>query len=80
MANTQHILLTGTGTIGREILLALLQEAANKVTVLMRDSGRRTAAERAQLLFANLCLSPEQISRVEVLHGDIYRAPATSRD
>ncbi len=71
MANAQHILLTGTGTIGREILLALLQNAANKVTVLMRDRGRRTAAERTQRLCGDLCLSSEQISRVEVLRGDV---------
>lgn len=68
---SQHILLTGTGTIGREILLALIAEPANRVTVLMRDRGRRTADERAQRLFSDLCLSPEEIARVEILRGDL---------
>jgi long-chain acyl-CoA synthetase len=72
MADAQHTLLTGTGTIGREILLALLlRDTRGKVSVLMRDRGRRTVAERAKRLFADLSLSPEQIARVEVLRGDV---------
>lgn len=71
MTKPQHTLLTGTGTIGREILLTLLRETRSKVTVLMRDRRPRTAAERAERLFADLTLSPKQIARVEMLRGDV---------
>ena len=39
-----NILLTGTGTVGREVLLALLRQTTSRVTVLMRDRGRRPEA------------------------------------
>ena len=45
------ILLTGSGTVGRELLLTFLRGTDATVTLLMRDRGRRTAASRAEALF-----------------------------
>ena len=71
---TAHsILLTGTGTIGRELLLPLLRGTSNRVAVLMRDRGRRSAAQRADALFGELELTPAERSRVDVVGGDVTR-------
>jgi long-chain acyl-CoA synthetase len=67
------VLLTGTGTVGRELLLAFLRRTRTNVVVLMRDRGRRTAADRAGTLFERLGLTPEEGRRVEVLRGDVVR-------
>jgi long-chain acyl-CoA synthetase len=71
MTRASHILLTGAGTIGREVLLAFLRATSANVTLLMRDRGRHAAAERAERLFSDLCLQPEEMARVEVLRGDV---------
>ena len=65
------ILLTGSGTVGRELLLAFLRGTDARVALLMRDRGRRTAASRADALFELLGLSDEERRRVEVLRGDV---------
>jgi len=67
----QTILLTGTGTVGRELLLAFVRRPDTRVAVLMRDRGRKTAAERAEALFQQLCLDDDERGRVEVLRGDV---------
>ena len=69
--NEKHtILLTGTGTIGRELLLEFVRGTANKIFVLMRDKGKRDAKARANLLFEKLELTQEETSRIEILRGD----------
>lgn len=68
-----NILLTGTGTVGREVLLALLRRTTSRVAVLMRDRGRRTASQRAEQLFASLGLAPDERARVDVVRGDVTR-------
>src|SRR5439155_3110466 len=65
------VLLTGTGTIGREVLLALLRRTDSRVAVLMRDRGRRPAAQRVDALAAALALTPAERARVDLLRGDI---------
>jgi long-chain acyl-CoA synthetase len=67
----QTILLTGTGSVGRELLLAFLRRTDAKLAVLVRDRGRRTAAERVEALFGLLGVSDEERRRVEVLRGDV---------
>jgi long-chain acyl-CoA synthetase len=66
-----NILLTGTGTVGREVLLALLRQTRSRIAVLMRDRGKRSAAQRAEQLFVSLGLSPEERARVDVVRGDV---------
>jgi long-chain acyl-CoA synthetase len=66
-----HVLLTGTGTIGRELLLPLVRGTSNHLAVLMRDRGKRHAAQRANQLFSELGLTSTERSRVEVLRGDV---------
>jgi long-chain acyl-CoA synthetase len=70
-ADVQNLLLTGTGTVGRELLLELLRRTDHRIAVLIRDRGRRLARERARALFEALGLSDEQRARVEVLRGDV---------
>lgn len=71
MRNAQNILLTGTGTIGRELLLALVRGTSHQVSVLMRSRGRRTVDERAAHLFCELGLTTDERVRIAVLHGDV---------
>ncbi|HEY3883630.1 MAG TPA: SDR family oxidoreductase, partial [Vicinamibacterales bacterium] len=66
-----QMLLTGTGTIGREILAALLRSTDARVAVLMRHRVRRPVAMRAAALFDALGLAREERARVEVLRGDV---------
>jgi long-chain acyl-CoA synthetase len=68
------VLMTGTGTVGRELLLALLRRTDDRVVVLMRDRGRRTAAGRAAALFDMLGLSADERQRVTTVRGDITSA------
>ena len=70
MNEKRTILLTGTGTIGRELLLEFVRGTADKIFVLMRDKGKRDAQTRANLLFEKLELTSEETSRVEILRGD----------
>jgi long-chain acyl-CoA synthetase len=65
------ILLTGTGSVGRELLLAFLRRSDARLAVLMRDRGRRSAVRRADALFALLGLTDEERRRVDVLRGDV---------
>jgi thioester reductase-like protein len=65
------VLLTGTGSVGRELLLALLRRTDARLAVLVRDRGRRTAAERAEAVFTRLGLDEAERRRVEVLRGDV---------
>ena len=65
------ILLTGTGTVGRGVLFALLRETTDHVVVLMRDRGRKAAAVRAETLFQELGLSADDRQRVEMVRGDV---------
>ena len=68
---SRTILLTGTGTIGGELLLALLHGTSNKVFVLLRGKGKSDFQKRAGLLFEKLGLNVEEISRIEILKGDV---------
>ena len=68
---SRTILLTGTGTIGGELLLALLRGTSNKVFVLMRGKGKFDFQKRAALLFEKLGLNNEEISRIKILNGDV---------
>ena len=70
MRTKRAILLTGTGTIGRELLLAFTRGTAHQIFVLMRGKGKRDAAARANLLFEKLGLTTEETSRIRVLTGD----------
>lgn len=65
------ILLTGTGSVGRELLLAFLRRTDARLAVLVRGRGRKTADERAEAVFARLGLDAEERRRVEVLRGDL---------
>jgi long-chain acyl-CoA synthetase len=65
------VLLTGTGSVGRELLLAFLRRTDARLAVLVRDRGRRTAAERAEAVFVRLGLDEAERRRVEVLRGDV---------
>jgi thioester reductase-like protein len=69
----RYILLTGTGTIGRELLLALVRRTDSRVAILMRDLGRRAVPERACRLFDTLELASAERARVDVLKGDVTR-------
>ncbi|MGI9036670.1 MAG: SDR family oxidoreductase, partial [Pyrinomonadaceae bacterium] len=70
MNEKRTILLTGTGTIGRELLLEFVRGSSHKIFVLMRDKGKRDARARANLLFEKLELTDEETSRIEILRGD----------
>ena len=63
--------MTGTGTIGGELLLALLRGTSNHIFVLLRGKGKSDFQKRADLLFEKLGLNVEEISRVEILNGDV---------
>jgi long-chain acyl-CoA synthetase len=65
-----QVLLTGTGTVGREVLLALVRRGT-RTAVLVRPRGRRTAMQRAEAMFSQLGLTEIERDRVEVLTGDI---------
>jgi long-chain acyl-CoA synthetase len=69
----RHILLTGIGTIGRELLVPLLRGTSTRVTVLMRDRRRHSARQRADALFHELKLTAAERARVEVLKGEVTR-------
>jgi long-chain acyl-CoA synthetase len=71
MSGPPTILLTGTGTLGRELLLVLLRTTAHRIAMLMRDRGRQPALVRAEALFARLELTAEERARVEVVAGDV---------
>lgn len=72
MANAQkNILLTGTGTIGGELLLGLLRRTHHRVSILVRDRGRQKAEPRAARLFKQLGVTDAEQARVEVLRGDV---------
>lgn len=66
-----QILLTGTGTIGRELLRALLASTDHRIAVLMRTRARRSVASRAAALYDGLALGVSDRARIEVLRGDI---------
>lgn len=71
MTNAQNILLTGTGTIGSELLLSLVRETPHRVLVLVRDRGRQKAEMRAARLFKQLELTESERTRIEILRGDV---------
>jgi long-chain acyl-CoA synthetase len=68
---TPLIVLTGTGTIGREVLLRLVRDAERRVAVLVRPRGRRPAVQRADALLTDLALTTTERQRVVVVSGDI---------
>jgi long-chain acyl-CoA synthetase len=70
----RRILLTGVGTIGRELLLPLLRETSSRISVLLRDRRRQSAQQRAEALFHELTLTPSDRARIEVLKGYVTRA------
>lgn len=74
-----QILLTGTGTVGRELLRALLTTTDQRVAILIRGRARRSAASRATALFESLGLGPAERARIDVLRGDIT-APGLGLD
>jgi thioester reductase-like protein len=67
----RSILLTGIGTLGREVVLALMRHSDARLIVLVRDRGRRTATDRATAMFGQLGLTEDERARVEVLRGDV---------
>ena len=69
--NASDILLTGTGSVGREVLLALLRRTAARVALLMPDRTLRPALPRAAALFDRLELGRDERARVDVLGGDM---------
>ena len=73
MDKTRTILLTGTGTIGSELLLALVRGTSHRVCVLFRNKPDRSFQARAVLLFENLGLTIGEISRISVLEGDVAK-------
>jgi thioester reductase-like protein len=66
-----EILLTGTGGVAREVLLALLRKTPARVALLMPDRTLRPALPRAAALFDRLALEPGERSRVDVVRGDV---------
>ncbi|MBX5477827.1 MAG: SDR family oxidoreductase [Pyrinomonas methylaliphatogenes] len=68
---TRAILLTGVGTIGRELLLALVRRTDYKIAIIIRPRARRTAEERAARVFDEIGLTAEERARVEVVAGDL---------
>ena len=71
MTDARNILLTGTGTIGRELLFALVRNTRHSVAILLRARGKRTVEQRASRLFNELAFTPEERARVDVLQGDV---------
>ncbi len=71
MDRKRTILLTGTGTIGSELLLALARGTSHRVFVLFRNKGDRSFRDRASLLFEKLGLTIGEICRISVLEGDV---------
>jgi long-chain acyl-CoA synthetase len=67
------VLLTGLGTVGRDVLAAVLRRTRRCVHVVVRDRGSRTADARASAVFKELELTPDERSRVKVLRGDVSR-------
>jgi long-chain acyl-CoA synthetase len=67
----RRILLTGTGTIGRELVVPLLRGTSNRLALIMRDRRRQSAQQRADALFRELELTPNERARVEVFRGDV---------
>lgn len=74
MDKARTILLTGTGTIGSELLLALIRGTSHRVFVLFRKKDDRSSQARAVLLFEKLGLTIGEICRVSVLEGDVAKA------
>jgi long-chain acyl-CoA synthetase len=70
---SRNVLLTGLGTVGREVLAALLRRTPHAVSVLVRDRGSRGAHARAAAVFNDLDLTADERSRVTVLRGDVAR-------
>lgn len=68
---TNDTLLTGTGGVARELLLALLRRTPARVALLMPDRKRRPALPRAAALFERLALDANERDRVDVLSGDV---------
>ncbi len=68
---TGRVLLTGVGTVGREVLLAILRRTERDALVIVRDRGRRRAPDRAVAMFDEIGLSPDERRRVTVLRGDV---------
>jgi nucleoside-diphosphate-sugar epimerase len=68
------ILLTGAGVVGRELLVALLNETDKRIAIIMRHRGRRTAAQRAVTMFDELGLPSESRARIDVIRGDVTAA------
>ena len=66
-----RVLLTGVGTVGREVLLGILRRTSRDVLVVVRDRGRRRAPDRATALFDEIGLSADERRRVTVLCGDV---------
>jgi Male sterility protein len=64
-------LLTGTGGIAREVLLALLRRTPTRVALLMPDRMRRRALPRAAALFDRLALDARERARIDVVTGDV---------
>ncbi len=64
-------LLTGTGGVAREVLLALLRRTPARVALLVPDRQRRRALPRAAALFDRLGLDAAERGRVDVLTGDV---------
>ena len=69
--NHPDILLTGTGSVGREVLLARLRRTPSRVALLMPDRTLRPALPRAAALFDRLELGNDERERVDVLGGDV---------
>jgi len=65
------ILLTGTGSIGREVLLALLRRTPNRVALIVPDRARIPALQRAAAMFDRLALGRDERARVDVVRGDV---------
>lgn len=70
----RNILLTGIGTIGRELLVPLLRGTSSRVAVLIRPRRRLSGGQRAAALFEELQLTAAERARVEVLQGDVTDA------
>ena len=64
-------LLTGTGGVAREVLMALLRHTPARVALLMPDRRHRPALPRAAALFDRLALDPTERARVDVISGDV---------
>jgi thioester reductase-like protein len=68
---TADILLTGTSSVGREVLLALLRQTPARVALLMPERTRRPALPRAAALFERLSLDGAERTRIDVVTGDL---------